>query len=148
MRQAGRVGVGCSVSGVEIGEFDAVITYGGPLSDVFDGRAADALTGLLRITRPGQPVPASVMSLLGTWRHFLPSVVAGAEGLRGPTPHTPTPRPRSPRPPPTTRSRPVDPNRPVPTPPESSPQPAAARHGPATGHNTTRTAVMRNYPPN
>ncbi len=56
-----------------------MITYGGPLSDVFDGRAADALTGLLRITRPGQPVLASVMSLLGTWRHFLPSVVAGAD---------------------------------------------------------------------
>lgn len=56
-----------------------MVTYGGPLSDVFGGRAADALTGLLRITRPGQPVLASVMSLLATWRHFLPSVVAGAE---------------------------------------------------------------------
>jgi len=67
---------------VEVGEFDAVITYGGPLSDVFDGHAADALTGLLRITRPGQPVLASVMSLLGTWRHFLPSVIAGAEVFR------------------------------------------------------------------
>lgn len=56
-----------------------MIAYGGPLSYVFDGRAADALTGLLRITRPGQPVLASVMSLLGTWRHFLPAVVAGAD---------------------------------------------------------------------
>lgn len=61
------------------GEFDAVVAYGGPLSYVFDGRAADALTGLVRITRPGQPVLASVMSLLGTWRHVLPSVVTGAD---------------------------------------------------------------------
>lgn len=61
------------------GEFDAVVAYGGPLSYVFDGRAADALAGLLRITRPGQPVLASVMSLLGTWRHSLPAVVAGAD---------------------------------------------------------------------
>jgi len=65
-------------SGYPSGEFDAVIAYGGPLSYVFDGRAVGALTGLLRITRPGQPVLASVMSLLGTWRHSLPSVVAGA----------------------------------------------------------------------
>lgn len=61
------------------GEFDAVVAYGGPLSYVFDGRAGEALAGLLRITRPGQPVLASVMSLLGTWRHSLPGVVAGAQ---------------------------------------------------------------------
>lgn len=59
-------------------EFDAVVAYGGPLSYAFDD-AEDALRGLLRITRPGRTVVASVMSMLGTWRHSLPGVLGVAE---------------------------------------------------------------------
>ncbi len=60
------------------GEFDAVLAYGAPLSSASD-RAADALCGLLRVVAPGGIVVASVMSLLGTWRHELPDAVALAE---------------------------------------------------------------------
>jgi SAM-dependent methyltransferase len=60
------------------GEFDAVLAYGGPLSHAV-GRAADALRGLLRLVGPDGIVVASVMSLLGTWRHTLPHEVALAE---------------------------------------------------------------------
>lgn len=68
----------CDVSRFEDGEFDAVVAYGGPLSYAFD-RAGDALTGLLRITRAGGPVVASVMSTLGAYRHLLPGVLELAE---------------------------------------------------------------------
>lgn len=54
--------------------FDAVLAYGGPLSYAFD-RAQSAFEGLLRVTRPGGPVVASVMSTLGSYRHFFPAVV-------------------------------------------------------------------------
>ncbi|MEO8328618.1 MAG: methyltransferase domain-containing protein [Candidatus Nanopelagicales bacterium] len=54
--------------------FDAVIAFGGPLSYVFD-HAADALQGLLRITKPDGVVMASVMSLWGSWRHLLPATL-------------------------------------------------------------------------
>lgn len=57
----------------EAHSFDVVLAFGGPLSYVFDD-AQHALTGLLRITRPTGAVIASVMSLLGAWRHFLPGV--------------------------------------------------------------------------
>lgn len=62
------------------GEFDAVVAYGGPLSYVFD-EAGPALRGLLRVTRPGGTVVASVMSALGTWRHHLPGVVGLASAV-------------------------------------------------------------------
>jgi SAM-dependent methyltransferase len=58
--------------------FDAVLAFGGPLSYAFE-RTDEAMRGLLRVTRPGGAVLASVMSLLGTWRHFLPGVTALAE---------------------------------------------------------------------
>ena len=64
----------CDVSRFNDGEFDAVLAYGGPLSYAFD-RAAAALNGLLRVTRVGSPVVASVMSTLGSYRHFLPAVL-------------------------------------------------------------------------
>jgi len=54
--------------------FDAVVAFGGPLSYVFDD-ADTALRGLVRITRPDGIVLASLMSLLGAWRHFLPAVL-------------------------------------------------------------------------
>ena len=68
----------CDVSRYADAEFDAVVAYGGPLSYAFD-RAGAALSGLLRVTRPGGPVIASVMSTLGGFRHLLPGVVELAE---------------------------------------------------------------------
>ncbi len=68
----------CDVSRFDDGEFDAVLAYGGPLSYAFD-RADSALMGLLRVTRAGGPVVASVMSTLGAYRHFLPGVLELAE---------------------------------------------------------------------
>ena len=57
--------------------FDAVVCYGGPLSYVFD-QADLALAQMLRVLRPGGHLLLSVMSLLGTTRHFLASVVEAA----------------------------------------------------------------------
>jgi ubiquinone/menaquinone biosynthesis C-methylase UbiE len=51
-------------------EFDVVVCYGGPLSYALD-RAPDALTELVRVTRPGGHVLVSVMSLVGTFWHYL-----------------------------------------------------------------------------
>ena len=59
----------CDTSRYSDGEFDAVLAYGGPLSYVFED-VDEALKGLFRIVRPGGFVVASVMSLLGTWRHL------------------------------------------------------------------------------
>lgn len=68
----------CDVNRFNEAEFDAVLAYGGPLSYAFD-KAGAALSGLMRITRPGGPVIASVMSTLGAYRHFLPAVLELAE---------------------------------------------------------------------
>lgn len=68
----------CDVSRYADAEFDAVVAYGGPLSYAFD-QAGPALSGLLRVTRPGGPVVASVMSTLGAYRHFLSGVADLAE---------------------------------------------------------------------
>jgi SAM-dependent methyltransferase len=57
------------------GEFDVVLAYGGPLSTV-GGCPADALRGLLRVAGPDGIVVASVLSLLGAWRHQLPDADA------------------------------------------------------------------------
>jgi SAM-dependent methyltransferase len=50
------------------GEFDVVLAYGGPISAARDCAAA-ALRGLLRVVAPDGVVVASVLSLLGSWRH-------------------------------------------------------------------------------
>jgi SAM-dependent methyltransferase len=68
----------CDVTRYADGEFDAVVAYGGPLSYAFD-RAGQALAGLLRITRPGGLVIASVMSTLGSYRHLLTGAVELAD---------------------------------------------------------------------
>lgn len=60
------------------GEFDAVTAFGGPLSYCFEA-GVDALRGLLRVTRPGGVVLASVMSLLGCFRHALPGIAAAED---------------------------------------------------------------------
>ncbi len=59
------------------GAFDAVVCYGGPLSYVFD-QAGMAVDQMLRVLQPGGILLLSVMSLLGTTRHFLHSVVEAA----------------------------------------------------------------------
>lgn len=64
----------CDTSHVSEGSFDAVVAFGGPLSYAFE-EADQALSGLIRITRPSGVVLASVMSLLGTWRYFFRGVI-------------------------------------------------------------------------
>jgi SAM-dependent methyltransferase len=64
----------CDTSRYEDEEFDAVVAYGGPLSYAFE-MADDAFSGLMRATKPGGAVVASVMSTLGSWRFFLAGVV-------------------------------------------------------------------------
>lgn len=68
----------CDTSRYADGEFDAVVAYGGPLSYAFEN-IDEAMTGLFRIVRPGGVVVASVMSLLGTWRHLLEDTILVAE---------------------------------------------------------------------
>jgi SAM-dependent methyltransferase len=68
----------CDTSRYGDDEFDVVLAYGGPLSYAFD-RAHEAMEGLVRITAPAGVIIASVMSLLGTWRRFLPAVAELAE---------------------------------------------------------------------
>lgn len=68
----------CDTSAYADGEFDAVVAYGGPLSYAFEN-IDEALTGLFRIVRPGGLVIASVMSLLGAWRHFLEGTIIESE---------------------------------------------------------------------
>lgn len=56
------------------GEFDAVIAFGGPISYTFE-QAEHVTAGLLALLEPGGVLLASVMSLLGSWRIFLPAIV-------------------------------------------------------------------------
>jgi ubiquinone/menaquinone biosynthesis C-methylase UbiE len=56
------------------GTFDATICFGGPLSYILDG-AEPAMAELVRVTKPGGHVLVSVMSLVGTFTHFLPIVL-------------------------------------------------------------------------
>jgi ubiquinone/menaquinone biosynthesis C-methylase UbiE len=55
-------------------EFDAVVCYGGPLSYVGEA-APQALVEMFRVVRSGGPVLLSVMSLLGTTRRYMSSIV-------------------------------------------------------------------------
>ena len=55
------------------GSFDLAVAYGGPLSYVFED-APLGLRELLRVTRAGGTVLASVMSTLGSYRHFIAAV--------------------------------------------------------------------------
>jgi SAM-dependent methyltransferase len=69
---------GADVSRYADGEFDVVLAYGGPLSSGC-GCAASALRGLLRVVTPDGVVVASVLSLLGAWRHHPPGVGAPSD---------------------------------------------------------------------
>jgi len=68
----------CDTSRYDEATFNAVLAYGGPLSYAFE-QTEEALAGLLRITKPGGYIVASVMSWLGSWRHFLPSALQDAQ---------------------------------------------------------------------
>jgi len=68
----------CDTSRYADGAFDAVVAFGGPLSYAFE-RTDEAMRGLLRVVGPGGTVVASVMSLLGGWRYFLPEISARTE---------------------------------------------------------------------
>jgi 2-polyprenyl-3-methyl-5-hydroxy-6-metoxy-1,4-benzoquinol methylase len=57
------------------GSFDVCVAYGGLLSYVFTD-AADVFGRLVASVRPGGVVLASVMSTVGSARHFLPTMVA------------------------------------------------------------------------
>ena len=70
----------CDTSKYSDGEFDAVVAFGGPLSYAFEN-IDEAMAGLFRIVRPGGVVVASVMSLLGTWRHLLEDTILIAETI-------------------------------------------------------------------
>lgn len=63
----------CNLGMLADGEFDAVVAYGGPLSYAFEG-AENSLREMLRVTRHGGVVIASVMALVGTLRFFLRAV--------------------------------------------------------------------------
>ena len=67
----------CDTSRFADGEFDVVVAYGGPLSYAFE-RTEDALCGLRRITGADGVVVASVMSMLGSWRHLLAEITGVA----------------------------------------------------------------------
>ncbi len=68
----------CDTSHYADATFDVVLAYGGPLSYAFEN-GEEALTGMLRITKPGGFVVGSVMSWLGAWRHFLPAALVDAQ---------------------------------------------------------------------
>lgn len=68
----------CDTSRYADDEFDVVVAYGGPLSYAFE-EEEEALAGLLRVTRPGGVVIASVMSMLGSWRYHFARVSTVAE---------------------------------------------------------------------
>jgi SAM-dependent methyltransferase len=70
---------GADVSRYADGEFDVVLAYGGPLSAV-RCCAVGALRGLLRVVAPDGVVVASVLSLLGSWRHHPPGLGGHADG--------------------------------------------------------------------
>lgn len=64
----------CDLEPFDDASFDAVVCYGGPLSYVLE-RADDAIAELLRVTRPGGFLLVSVMSLVGSFLHALPTVM-------------------------------------------------------------------------
>ena len=70
----------CDTSRYDNTVYDVVLAYGGPLSYAFE-EADDALTGLLRITKPNGFVVGSVMSWLGSWRFFLRAAIEDAKAV-------------------------------------------------------------------
>lgn len=70
----------CDTSRYDDATFDVVLAYGGPLSYAFE-QTEEALSGLLRISKPSGYVVASVMSWLGSWRHFLVNALEDARAV-------------------------------------------------------------------
>ena len=70
----------CDTSRYADSTYDVVLAFGGPLSYSFE-QSEEAFAGLLRITKPGGFAVASVMSWLGSWRHFLPAALLDAQDV-------------------------------------------------------------------
>lgn len=64
----------CDLSEIPDASFDAVLCLGGALSYVRD-RRHEAISELIRVTKPGSPLIVSVMSLLGTF-HLISQIDA------------------------------------------------------------------------
>ncbi len=72
------------LTSIDDGSFDVVVAFGGPLSYAFE-EAEYSFAELLRVTRPGGVVAASVMATVGTSRFFLSSILNEINEL-GPEP--------------------------------------------------------------
>lgn len=67
------------LDGIPDNSFDATVCFGGPLSYVFD-HVDKALQEILRVTKSGGIVLASVMSCLGTYNHFTEGIFDEVDG--------------------------------------------------------------------
>ncbi len=61
------------LEGIADSSFDAAVCFGGPFSYVFD-HVETALQEVLRVTKSGGCILASVMSTLGTYSHFVEGI--------------------------------------------------------------------------
>lgn len=69
-----------NLEGIPDNSFDATVCYGGPLSYVLE-HVHQALNEVIRVTRPGGYILASVMSCLGTYQHLIGNVFEASEEL-------------------------------------------------------------------
>ncbi len=69
-----------NLDGIPDGSFDATVCYGGPLSYVME-HVNKALQEVIRVTKPGGYILASVMSSLGTYHHLIENVFEAAEEM-------------------------------------------------------------------
>lgn len=61
------------LKGIPNNTYDSAVCYGGPLSYVFEF-VDQALTEVIRVTKPGGVILTSVMSCLGTYHHLIRAV--------------------------------------------------------------------------
>ncbi len=61
------------LDGIQDDSFDATVCFGGPFSYVFD-HVDNAISEVVRVTKPQGIIFASVMSCLGTYSHFIESI--------------------------------------------------------------------------
>jgi len=61
------------LKGIPDNEFDSIVVYGGPLSYVLEF-VDKAIDEVIRVTKPGGIILASVMSCLGTFHHLIRNV--------------------------------------------------------------------------
>jgi ubiquinone/menaquinone biosynthesis C-methylase UbiE len=68
------------LNGIPDNEYESVVCYGGPLSYVLE-RVDQALSEVIRVTKPGGIILTSVMSCLGTYRHLIRNVYEAEKQL-------------------------------------------------------------------